>query len=383
MKADRPAATSNGDDRTDWESISEQIMAELSPSVVPGYAAPPQVSPTVAPVLIGAVADAIATLYLAYKVGNRIDDIADGIVNVLSAVADVAKAVANLTNKLADVMDAIERAVAVLSRKVDTALMQQDVSDANAALARIQTRVSALQKLPPDLNEPVVAQLLDELRGEESKLYYSIIRFMGQESPVPSQASLITCAAPIGAWAQVYTLLQRYSYADAQQRIGVWDTAEHSLINRYITAHFDDVAATRARMDAEMNSSLLIPTALDAYFFKNGLFIDPVPFQYSYSTGGRKSYDKLFAFVPGSLDGLQSTVLVAPTFPSSQFRWGWRPLSGGYQQFSDPKHCQDAHSASNAKSQLREQYIEYLENTKDSEVFRGEYQKAIAKPPTW
>lgn len=384
----RPTRRSNfapPDLNQDWHDAKNQVLQQIvSPKGV-GYisASPGPSTNTVAwPVIITAVADAIATLYVGYKVGNRVDDVADGIVRVLDAVAEVARSVAELNRRMASVIAAIERAVEILSRKFDSALMQREVSAANAAIARIRSRLLKMKELKP--TDTRYARLVEELRAEERALFESVIGFVGQEQPAPSIGSLITCAPAVAAWSQIKTQLERIDYprGDEHLRTPTWETAEHELIRNYFGRHFDDVTKNRDDMQTALTTTLFTPTGYDwAYRFVGGNFEHGTPprrFDYLYHGGAE--HDGWFGYPPGAIgDSLFATC----RHPTASETWNWKSIEGNESLFGNPTFVKRANEATREKRQLHAAYIEYLDTTKDSEAFRVELMSALSPSGKW
>ncbi len=201
-----------GDQKT-LEDMREVLLNSVAP--VPLYAyLDPELGQEIKPLWITDLAEAAATLYVGYKLGQKIDEVGSALAYTIRRIGDVAASLSRVIDKLGEIIDAINRLLEALSRKIDDAFMRWHMSRIRAATVMIQQELQTIDRLPEadkgNAAHPIVAQCLAKLGDEHRNLFGAVVDYLGQEPPYPTPASMIACSPAIALWAQVYTIMERY-----------------------------------------------------------------------------------------------------------------------------------------------------------------------------
>ncbi|MBW0148803.1 hypothetical protein [Marinobacter arenosus] len=330
---------------------------------------------------IGEVANAIATLYVGYKLGDEIEDVGSAIARTIDAVGDIARSIAKVIDKLADIIDAIDKAIEAISRHIDSAFMNQHISDMKSRSLLLQDIIVRLDSLPPESSDPRVAQLLARLQLNTDELYTAIIRYTNQEPIGPSPATFIGCAPAIAMWVQTYTLLERYK--KAEDRVPPWDLASQKEIFRFVNDFFDDYIAENARVKLELENDYLLPTLGTVVEFNGRKFVaSDISRQSSYPDNER--YYSLFSKDSFNYFDVFSTKYRGSIGgnPIPDLTWG--PLTeNNYDKFPEPQVVLEAlrwQQEALPKVQLRNRF---LHETNSFHLQKEEALKALSPQDDW
>jgi hypothetical protein len=276
------------------EDLQSEILKSIQPQPLYAYIEPCLGTP-VKPLFITDVASAIATLYVGYQLGQKIDEVGTALAYTIHAIGDVAKGLANILNRIAEVIDAINQAIKILSRKIDSAFMTEHMSRMNTASLNIQDILLRLSTLPEDQNtlaNPFVVNQVAQLQQEASSLLYAINGFAAHDGSPPTVASFVNCAPAIALYSQTYTYIERYNIS--QLRVPIWDTKKHSSFVQLYAAFFNYTENTISRYEEELEHKYLIPGLDYTCRFEQQRFVRTnIPNEPSYPNNPQ--YSNLFA----------------------------------------------------------------------------------------
>jgi hypothetical protein len=323
------------------------------------------------------IATAISTLYVGYKLGEKIDEVGKALAYTITAIGNVANAIADVITKLGQIIDAINKLLEALSKKIDAALMQSHFNEIRSASNRILDITDRLTRLPPEMTDPFVKQALDELRAEESALYKGIIKYLNQSPDGPSPDAIIACSPSVALWAQSYTMIERYW--PIQYRRGPWGTKSQGDIELIYNTFFDTTAANRSRVANELGTQFLAPESKSCRTFDYHRFrSSPIPYLNTYPTDNE--FDMLFCRIQGNPFNIFSTCYHFYPKPG----YIWRAISAeNLSLFSDQKLVQSAiKHCDNIKPEI-DKRNHYLAETADIEPQRQLCLDAFKKPSGW
>lgn len=320
------------------DSIRQQIVVELKKNIPAYEYIDSSLGAEVEPFWIGEVANAIATLYVGYKLGNQIEDIGQALARTIDAVGDIARSVASLIDRIGDIIDEIRKALEAINRKIDSAFMQSHMSDMKASSLLIQDVVKRLQRLPNDASDPRVASYLLRLQNQSDELFSAIIRYTNQEQGRPSPAALIGCCPAVAMWSQSYTILERYK--PIAERLPPWQTASQREITAFITSFFDDYIQENGRVRRELETKYLQPTIGSVVEFNGKTFV-PSSTKYAIAYPDEPKYHSLFSrdsFNPFNIYSTKQRLSQSPV-PTPFPRLTWQAVAeSNYTTFPAPTH---------------------------------------------
>lgn len=339
-----------------------------------------QLGHVIRPFLILDWAEAAATLYVGYQLGQKIDQVGDALAYTIRAIGNIANSIAAIIGKLGEIIDAINEAIKVLSRKIDTAFMTEHMSKINTAsdnIADVLARLNRLQPADNVITNPYVADLIRTLQQEATTLQYAINGFAAHDGSPPTIASFISCASPIALYAQAYTYIERYKPVAA--RVGIWDTRPHARFLKLYTGFFDYTESTTARFLDLMDTKYFVPgfdytCTFDGLQFKKS----KVPFQRSYPSLDK--YDKLFA-VTGSDLPLRLCTTGYEQFPLTFY---WIPIDRMQRShISDPALAAAAAKWHQDIRPIRRDMTQFLADYQPVLKEKAKTLAAFVKPPGW
>lgn len=246
----------------DRDEYKERLLRDVSPIAIQrffGVNLPNEVDPF----WIGEVANALATLYVGYKVGSGIETIANSLAKVLESLSAVLNGIAGILSRIDQILDAIERAVEAISREVNRVAMSVEVGKLRSAVIDCQNHVSTLSKLPPDFSDPLVLHTLTKLETRTSQISDALFTFISIETnsyqrPM-SIVSVLNCSYAIAVWARTYDLAQRYYPEDIRNTI--WDTAQNSALAGLYQDFFDSHIRHIAEFQNKLSGAWNVPLA--------------------------------------------------------------------------------------------------------------------------
>lgn len=334
------------------------------------------------PVIIGAIADAIATVYIGYKVGQQIDKVGDGVKQVLYSIAQVLDSVSKVIDKANDIIGELHAMVAILGRKFDESIMRSHINLAAATVNQAMTTAEQLQMSieKHNIDSDVVETLVQKMDNQQSIIYTSIYQYINQETDGPSYNSLITCAPFIATWAQLYTQVQRHRFS-SEKRVPPWQTHEHLSMLGKLLKIFRDIPQGRETCESMLkDNKLQIPNPpmlfADGNFIKGRISkVQPI---YSHSFYGDTPSGHY------AHDGFHLGLCVT-TFQSSPDRhWRWTQIDSTPDNLlPNPEMNKLALQSYKDKHMARYPFSNFLATTEHWAEQQFELNRAMSPQPGW
>ncbi len=361
------------------ESIAASIFNEISPPRPLYLMIDPDLGREVASRWMVELAQAVATLYVGYKLGSQIEDVGQALVRTLDAIADVAKSIARVIEKLGEIIDAINRLLEALSKKIDSAFMTMHLNKMKAKNLTMTDILTKLKALPHDATDSRVSVLLVRLQSQQDELFDAIIQYQNQEDGRPSPAAFIGCAPAMALWAQSYTVIERYK--PQADRLPPWETASQQEMHTFVEDFFTDYIRQRGICQTQLDTMFLVPEkeivrTFDGQFkpsriAKKGRYPNEPMYYGLYS---RDSFDPFSIY--------STAVFTESPIPRKYVGWA-AVYPSNYPTFPSPDSVKAADSWHVTAREERQKRHRFLQETEKFEAYKAESLTSMAPQADW
>lgn len=219
---------------------------------------------------------AIGAIYLGYQVGKAGQDISTSLNNAINAIKEVGAKIDEVIADLDKIVDQINKAIEIISRKIDQAALKTHLGAMQAASAEISNNFAKLRLYPgATIDDPDIQDIITELVSLRFELVKAVYQYQTVDGNPMSIGGAIACAGPVGMFAQVHTMIERYratSKKRAHVIFPVWDDAHHKQFVFLYDSFFKHMESESARISSLLSRDYITPDGISIFRLVGNMF---------------------------------------------------------------------------------------------------------------